>query len=102
MWKFWRIALLDLVVIAISYLIFRYSLSGEWRHRVWEKYVDSFSIFIMIVFVVTASINILTFVILSYLRLKLYVNIVAPALVSIIVGFILASVPQRGVDDSKL
>ena len=101
MWKFWQIALLDLIVIAVSYFIFRYSLSGEWRHKVWEKYVDSFSVFIIILFVVTASINIITFVILNYLRMKQYVNIIAPAVVSIMVGFILASVPHRGVEDSK-
>jgi uncharacterized membrane protein HdeD (DUF308 family) len=101
MWKFWQIALLDLIVIAVSYFIFRYSLSGEWRHKVWEKYVDSFSVFIIILFVVTASINIITFVILNYLRMKQYVNIIAPAVVSIMVGFILASVPHRGIEDSK-
>lgn len=99
MWKFWQIALLDLGVIAVSYLIFRYSLSGEWRHRVWEKYIDSFSIFIMILFAVTAAINILTYVVLNYLRIKQYVNIIAPAVVSVIVGFIIASVPQRGAED---
>lgn len=101
MWKFWQIALLDIIVISVSYLIFRYSLKGEWRHRIWEKYLDSFAIFVVILFVITASVNIITFVVLNYLRVKQYVNIVAPAVVSILVGFILASVPQRGVEDSE-
>lgn len=101
MWKFWQIALLDLGVIAISYLIFRYTLSGEWRHNIWERYVHSFSMFVMILFVVTAAVNIGTFYILFRMDLKHYVNIVAPALSSVIVGFTIASVPQRGVGDAK-
>lgn len=101
MWKFWQIGLLDIAVIGISYLIFRYTLSGEWRHRVWEKYIDSFSIFIMILFVITAAVNFITFSILNYLRIKQYVNIIAPAVVSILAGFIIASVPQRGVEDDR-
>jgi hypothetical protein len=102
MWKFWQIALLDAVVIAVSYLIFRYTLSGEWRHSIWEKYVDSFSMFVIILFVVTAVVNIVTFYILFSMGIKQYVNIVAPAVVSIIVGFVIASVPQRGVEDAKV
>jgi hypothetical protein len=101
MWKFWQIGLLDIVIIGVSYLIFRYTLSGEWRHRIWEKYVDSFSMFVMILFFVTAAVNILTFVALNALRIKQYVNIIAPAVVSVLAGFVIASVPQRGVEDSK-
>lgn len=99
MWKFWQIALLDLGVIALSYLIFRYTLSGEWRHHIWEKYVDSFAMFVIILFVVTAVVNVATFYILFSMGLKRYVNIVAPAIASVIVGFTIASVPQRGVGD---
>jgi len=101
MWKFWQIALLNLGAIAISYLIFRYTLSGEWRHRIWEKYVDSFAMFVIILFVVTAIVNIGTFYILFRMDLKHYVNIVAPVLSSVIIGFTIASVPQRGVGDRK-
>lgn len=99
MWKFWQIGLLDIAIIAVSYLIFRYSLSGGWRHKVWEKYVDSFSMFVIILFVVTIIINVATFSILYSLQRKEYVNIIAPAIVSVLVGFVIASVPQRGVED---
>ena len=102
MWKFWQIALLDIVIIAVSYLIFRYTLSGEWRHSIWEKYVDSFSMFVMILFAVTAAVNVATFYILFSMGQKRYVNIVAPSVVSVIVGFVIASVPQRGVEDAKV
>lgn len=101
MWKYWQIILLDLGVIAVSYLIFRFTLSGGWRHKVWEKYVDSFSMFIMILFVITVAINVGTYLILTALELKHYVNIIAPTAVSILVGFIIASVPQRGAEDKK-
>ncbi|KPU42828.1 hypothetical protein OXPF_35920 [Oxobacter pfennigii] len=101
MWKFWQLGLLYLAVIAISYLIFRYTLSGEWRHNIWEKYVHSFSMFVMILFVVTAAVNIGTYLILFRMGYKHYVNIVAPALASVIIGFTIASVPQRGVGDKS-
>jgi hypothetical protein len=101
MWKFWQIGLLDLAIITVAYLIFRFALSGEWRHNIWEKYVDSFSMFVMILFGVTILINVVTFYILFSLRIKQYVNIIAPAVVSVLVGFVIASVPQRGVEDSK-
>lgn len=99
MWAFWQIGLLDLAIIGISYFIFRFTLSGEWRHRVWEKYIDSFSMFVMILFFVTAAVNILTFMVLWSLRIKQYINIIAPSVVSILAGFVIASVPQRGVED---
>lgn len=101
MWKFWQIALLDLGIIAVSYLIFRYTLSGGWRHKVWEKYVDSFAKFVIILFVVTAVVNVVTFYILFSMRMKQYVNIIAPAISSVIVGFVIASVPKRGVGDEE-
>jgi len=99
MWKFWQIGLLDLGVISLSYLVFRYTLSGEWRHRIWEQYVHSFAMYVMILFVVTAVVNVATFYILFSMGIKQYVNIVAPAVASILVGFTIASVPQRGVGD---
>jgi membrane protease YdiL (CAAX protease family) len=102
MWKFWQIGLLDIAVIAVSYLIFRYTLSGGWRHKIWEKYVDSFSMFVIILFVATAVVNVATFLILRALDMKQYVNIVAPAVGSVIVGFVIASVPQRGVGDGTV
>ncbi|HBM80037.1 MAG: hypothetical protein QME45_12995 [Clostridiales bacterium] len=101
MWKFWQIGLLDIGVVALSYFIFRYALSGEWRHKVWEKYVDSFSMFVILLFVITIIINVVTFLILYRLGIKQYVNIIAPSVVSVLVGFIIASVPQRGVGDRR-
>jgi hypothetical protein len=92
---------LDLAVVGVSYLIFRFTLSGEWRHRIWEKYVDSFSLFVIILFVVTIAINVVTWLILFNLGYKQYVNIVAPAVASIVVGFTIASVPQRGVGGKR-
>lgn len=100
MMEFWKVMLLDIAIIAASYFVFRYSLRGEWRHRVWEKYIDSFSIFIIIVFAVTIAINVLSYLILFYLGIKRYVYIVAPSAASVLVGFITASIPQRGVEDS--
>lgn len=96
MWRFWQVALIDVAVIFLSYLIFRFTLKGEWRHRIWEKYVDSFSMFVIILFLVTAVVNIATYYILFSMRMQEYVNYIAPAVVSIIVGFVLASIPRRG------
>lgn len=98
MWKFWQIALLDAAVIGISYLIFRYALNGEVRHRIWEKYIDSFSVFVIILFLVTVLLDVATFYILYRLDMRQYVNTIATALSSIIIGFVIALVPQRGME----
>lgn len=101
MWQFWQIMLLDIGVIGVSYLIFRFTLRGEWRHKIWEKYVDSFSMFIMLLFIITILINVLTYAILSAVRITRYLYVIAPAVSSVIVGFVIASVPQRGVEDRR-
>lgn len=100
MWKFYQIAILYIILTAISYFIFRYSLKGEWRHKVWEKYIDSFSMFVIIIFVITVVINVGTFLILFSLGIKHYVNVIAPVFDSILIGFVIASVPQRGIEDN--
>lgn len=94
-------AIVNLILISVSYLLFRKIISGPTRHRIYEKLFSSFSLFIIYVFVITAGITALTAVILYKTRFVIYLNIVAPALVSILVGFLISTVPTRGVGDKK-
>lgn len=94
-------AIVNLILISVSYLLFRKIISGPTRHKIYEKLFSSFSLFIIYVFVITAGITVLTALILYKTRFVIYLNIVAPALVSILVGFLISTVPTRGVGDKK-
>lgn len=94
-------AILDIVIIFISYFLFRRSLSGPFRHRMYEKMLSSFAKFVVLIFVVSLAITSLTALIFYRTRYVAYINVIAPALVSILVGFVVSLVPVKGVGDNK-
>ena len=91
----------DLVLILVSYFLFRSIISGPTRHRLYEKFLSSFAKFVIYIFIASAGITSLTALILYKTRYISYINVVAPALVSILVGFIVSTVPTRGAGDVK-
>ncbi|WP_035292733.1 hypothetical protein [Clostridium sp. KNHs214] len=94
-------ALSDIVLILISYGIFRAIISGPTRHKLYEKFLSSFAKFVIYLFIATAVITGITALILYRTRYIVYLNIVASALVSILVGFVMSTVPTRGIGDKK-
>ena len=94
-------AALDIVLILASYFTFRAIISGPTRHRLYEKFMSSFAKFIIYIFIATVAITSITALVLYKTRYISYLNIIAPALVSILVGFIVSTVPTRGVGDKK-
>lgn len=94
-------ALVDIVLIFISYFLFRKVISGPTRHRLYEKFFGSFAKFVIYVFIVTIIITGLTAFVLYRTWFIAYINIIAPALVSILVGFLMSTVPTRGAGDTK-
>ncbi|MBU5592114.1 hypothetical protein KQI89_10115 [Clostridium sp. MSJ-4] len=91
----------NLIIILISFFIFKSIISGPTRHRLYEKFMSSFAKFIIYVFVASIVITGLTALVLYKTRYIAYVNIAAPALVSIIVGFVASTVPTRGAGDKE-
>lgn len=94
-------ALVDIVLIFVSYFLFRKVISGPTRHRLYEKFLGSFAKFVIYVFIATVVITGLTAFVLYKTWFIAYINIIAPALVSILVGFIMSTVPTRGMGDNK-
>ena len=94
-------ALVDIVLIFISYFLFRKIISGPTRHRLYEKFFGSFAKFVIYVFIATVVITGLTAFVLYKTWFIAYINIIAPALVSILVGFLMSTVPTRGAGDNK-
>lgn len=92
---------IDIVLIFLSYFIFRAVISGPTRHRIYEKYLSSFAKFVIYVFLITVVITGVSAFILYRTRLVTYLDIIAPALVSILVGFIISLVPTRGAGDKE-
>jgi hypothetical protein len=99
--NFFVSALVDIVLIFMSYFLFRKIISGPTRHRLYEKFFGSFAKFVIYVFIATIVITGLTAFVLYKTWFIAYINIVAPALVSILVGFVMSTVPTRGVGDNK-
>lgn len=91
----------NLVIILISFFIFKGIISGPTRHRIYEKLMSSFAKYVLYIFVATVVITVLTALVLYKTRYIAYVNIAAPALVSILVGFIASTVPTRGLGDKE-
>jgi hypothetical protein len=89
----------DIVLILVSYFIFRSIISGPTRHRLYEKFLSSFAKFVILIFLASLIITGATALILYKTRYIQYINIAAPALVSILVGFIISTVPTRGIGD---
>ncbi|WP_032123582.1 hypothetical protein [Clostridium amazonitimonense] len=91
----------NLIIILISFFIFKSIISGPTRHRLYEKFMSSFAKFVIYVFLASIVITGLTALVLYKTRYIAYVNIAAPALVSIIVGFVASTVPTRGTGDKE-
>ncbi|AAK81162.1 magnesium-transporting ATPase (P-type) [Clostridium acetobutylicum] len=92
---------LDIVLIFAAYFIFRSIISGPTRHKIYEKFISSFGKFVIYIFIVSAAITGIAAYIMYRTRFVSYLNIVAPALVSVFVGFVISTVPTRGVEDEN-
>lgn len=98
---FIKVALFDAGVILLTFALFSAIIPGDKRHMIWEKYISSFAKFVVYIFIATVVINVLTAVIVYALRYERYLNIIAPTVQSILIGFIAACVPRRGVGDNQ-
>lgn len=98
---FIKVAFADIGIIIVTFVFFTAIIPGNKRHSIWEKYISAFSKFVIYVFILTIAINILTAVVVYRLRYERYLNIIAPSVQSILIGFIAACVPRRGVGDNK-
>lgn len=94
-------ALIDLVLIIVFYELFKLILKGPTRHKLYEKFLSSFAKFIIYIFLITVIITGLSALILYRSRYISYLNIIASALVSVFVGFIMSIVPVKGAGDDK-
>lgn len=94
-------AIVDIVIIFASYFSFRSVISGPTRHRLYEKFMSSFAKYVIIIFVASALVTSLTALVLYKTRYIVYINVLAPALVSILVGFVMSTVPTRGTGDKE-
>ncbi|AYD41295.1 hypothetical protein D4Z93_12570 [Clostridium fermenticellae] len=92
---------IDIVFIFVSYFLFREIIRGPIRHKMYEKLFSSFAKFIITIFLLSIIITSAAAYILYKTRYLTYINIIASALVSILVGFLISLVPTRGVDDEK-
>jgi divalent metal cation (Fe/Co/Zn/Cd) transporter len=94
-------ALIDIILIFASYFLFRKIINGPTRHRLYEKLFSSFAKFVIYIFVITVILTSVVALIFYRTRFVSYLNIAAPALVSILVGFFMSTVPTRGKGDDK-
>lgn len=101
MYTFIKVALADIGIIIVTFVIFTALIPGDKRHRIWEKYISGFSKFVVYVFILSIAINIITAVIVYKFQYERYMNIIAPSVQSVLIGFIAACVPRRGVGDNK-
>jgi len=92
---------MDLVLILISYFLFRSIISGPTRHKFYEKFMSSFAKFVIYIFIASILITGITALIVYRTRYIAYINIIAPAIVSVLIGFIISVVPTRGAGDNK-
>lgn len=100
MFNFLISSAVDIVLIFASYFIFRSIISGPTRHKIYEKFMSSFAKFVIYIFIVSIAITSISAYIMYRTRFVSYINIVAPALVSIFIGFVMSTVPTRGFGDS--
>lgn len=94
-------AVIDLIIIFASYFIFRNFISGPARHRIYEKMMSSLAKFVIYIFIITVLITGISAYVIYRTRYVTYLNIIAPALVSIFVGFVMSTVPTRGIEEDK-
>ncbi|APH13904.1 putative membrane protein [Clostridium sporogenes] len=93
-------SIVNLILILISYFLFRSIISGPTRHKIYEKIFSSFAKFIIYTFIFTVAITGITALIVYKTRFVIYLNIIAPALVSILIGFLISTVPTKGVEEN--
>ncbi|WP_461207217.1 hypothetical protein [Clostridium sp. DL1XJH146] len=91
----------DILLILVSYFTFRAIISGPTRHRIYERFFSSFAKFVIFIFVGTVLITSVSALVLYKTRYIVYLNIIAPALVSIFIGIIISLIPTRGVGDKE-
>ncbi|GAA0726117.1 hypothetical protein GCM10008905_22270 [Clostridium malenominatum] len=94
-------AAVNLVLIIISYIFFKNIISGPTRHRIYEKIFSSFAKFVIYLFIVSVAVTGISALALYKTHYIAYVNVVAPALLSLFVGFIISTVPTRGAGDKE-
>lgn len=91
----------NLVLILISFTLFKLIIKGSLRHKIYEKILSSFSKFVIYIFLISIIVTGLAAYYFYKSRYIEYLNIAAPAILSILVGFISSTVPGTGVDDKK-
>lgn len=89
------------ILILIFFFIFKAIISGPARHRIYEKIMSSFAKFVIYIFIASLAITGITTYILRRTRNMAYINIIAPAIVSVLVGFVASTVPAKGAEDKK-
>lgn len=89
------------ILIFIFFFLFKAIISGPTRHRIYEKIMSSFAKFIIYIFIASLVITGASTYILRRTRNMAYINILAPALVSVLVGFVASTVPAKGAEDKK-
>ncbi|WP_139905956.1 hypothetical protein [Clostridium thermarum] len=95
-------AAVNAVLILIFFFVFKAVISGPTRHRIYEKFMSSFAKFVVYIFIGSVVITGGTALILYKTNYVAYINIVAPALVSVLVGFVASTVPVKGAGDEKI
>jgi hypothetical protein len=98
---FLKTALADAGIIIITFLLFTAVIPGDIRHKIWEKYISSFAKFVVYIFIATVVINLVTALIVYKIRYERYMNIIAPSVQSVLIGFVASCVPRRGFEDKK-
>lgn len=93
--------IVDIIIIFISYYLFKSIISGPKRHNIYEKFLSSFAKFIIYIFLGSVIITGIAAIIFYKTRFIAQLNVVAPALVSVFVGFIASTVPTRGAGDKQ-
>jgi uncharacterized membrane protein len=94
-------SVVDIILILVSYYLFKSVLSGPTRHKIYERFLSSFAKFVIYIFIGSVIITGITAFIFYKTRFIAQLNIIAPALVSIFIGFIISTVPTRGVGDKN-
>lgn len=94
-------AAVDIVLILVSYFFFRAVISGPTRHRLYEKFFGSLAKFVIYIFIAAIVITGGAALILYRTRYVVYLNVIAPLLISILVGFVMSTVPTRGAGDRE-
>lgn len=92
---------MNIILILISYYLFKSVISGPTRHKIYERFLGSFAKFIIFIFLASVIITGITALIFYKTRFIGSLNIIAPAIVSIFVGFIISTVPTKGLEDKN-